>query len=301
VTTTVPVERRVAVADFGERLSALRLADGSALSALRQSVARYGQLSPVHAFEHGGALELFDGFKRLRVARALGLRDLRAVVDRVDALEAIVHLRELHTGRGLTALEEGWIVRALHREHALSQGAIAGRLRCHKTWVCRRLMLVEALDTSVQADVRLGLLAPRAAVEVAALPRGNQTQAAKVAIRRGLTVLQTSRLVRELVDAEPEAYAAILSRWSAGGPATERPGVRAACGVADTIALDVARLRKSAGRLESCLVATPLGSLSPGAADRLRHDLGELGGVLVALSRVIAAALTPSVVASGTA
>ena len=300
MTTTGPVERRVAVADFGERLSALRLADGRALSALRRSVARYGQLSPVHAFEQGGGLELFDGFKRLRVARALGLRDLRAVVEQVDALEATVHMRELHTGRGLTALEEAWIVRALHRDHALSQGAIAARLRCHKSWVCRRLMLVEALDTSVQADVRLGLLAPRAAVEVAALPRGNQIQAAKVAIRRGLTVLQTSRLVHELVDAEPETYEVVLARWSTGGPASAHPGVRAAHGVADTIALDVARLRKSAGRLESCLVATPLSSLAPGAADRLRHDLGELGGVLVALSRVIAAALTPSA-ASGAA
>ena len=294
MTTTAPVERRVAVADFGERLSALRLADGSALSALRHSVARYGQLSAVHAFEQGGTLELFDGFKRLRVARALGLRDLRAVVDPVDALEATVHMRELHSGRGLTALEEAWIVRALHREHALSQGTIAARLRCHKSWVCRRLMLVEALDTSVQAEVRLGLLAPRAAVEVAALPRGNQIQAAKVAIRRGLTVLQTSRLVHELVDAEPQAYDAVLARWSAGEPISARPGVRAARGVAETIALDVARLRQSAGRLESCLVTTPLAALAPGAADRLRHDLGELGGVLVALSRVIAAALPPS-------
>jgi hypothetical protein len=44
----------------------------------------------VHAFEQGGALELFDGFKRLRVVRALGLRDLRAVVDQVDGLEATV-------------------------------------------------------------------------------------------------------------------------------------------------------------------------------------------------------------------
>jgi ParB/RepB/Spo0J family partition protein len=294
VTTTAPVERRVAVADFGERLSALRLADGSALSSLRQSVARHGQLSPVHAFEQGGALELFDGFKRLRVARALGLRDLRVVVDKVDAVEATVHMRELHTGRGLTALEEAWIVRALHRDHALSQGAIAARLRCHKSWVCRRLMLVEALDISVQADVRLGLLAPRAAVEVAALPRGNQVQAARVAIRRGLTVLQTSRLVHELVEAEPEAYGAVLARWSAGEPVAARPGVRAARGVADAISLDVARLRKSAGRLESCLVTTPLASLTPSAAELLRHDLEELGGVLVALSRAIAAALTPS-------
>src|ERR1019366_2265302 len=108
------------------------------------------------------------------------------------------HRRELHAGRGLTALEEAWIVRALHRDHDLSQGAIAARLGCHKSWVCRRLMLVEALDASVQADVRLGLLAPRAAVLVSALPRGNQASASGVAIRRGLTVRQTGLLVQEL-------------------------------------------------------------------------------------------------------
>jgi ParB/RepB/Spo0J family partition protein len=294
VTTTAPVERLVAVADFGERLSALRLADAGALAAMRKSVARHGQLSPVHAFEHGGTLELFDGFKRLRVARALGLRDLRALVDKVDVVEATVHMRELHSGRGLTALEEAWIVRALHREHSLSQGAIAARLRCHKSWVCRRLMLVEALDTSVQADVRLGLLAPRAAVEVAALPRGNQAQAAGVAIRRGLTVRQTARLVHELADAEPGACGAILASWSVGEPVADRPGVRAARGIADTIALDLVRICKSAGRLEACLVAAPLASLPPGAAELLRHDLGELGGVLVALSRAIAVALIPT-------
>ena len=294
VTAATPTERLVAVADFGERLAALRLADAGALAAMRASVTRHGQLSPVHAFEQGGALELFDGFKRLRVARALGLRDLRVLVDNVDVVEATVHMRELHAGRGLTALEEAWIVRALHRDHALSQGAIAARLRCHKSWVCRRLMLVEALDTSVQADVRLGLLAPRAALVVSGLPRGNLVHAAAVAIRRGLTVRKTAQFVRELADAEPDAQRAILARWSDGKALTARPGVRAASGVVDTITFDVVKICKSAGRLQSCLVTTPLASLSPGAAELLRHNLGELGGVLVALSRAIFVALTPT-------
>lgn len=294
MTAAAPAECLVAVADLGERLATLRLADASALAAMRGSLTRHGQLSPVHAFEQGGRLELFDGFKRLRAARSLGLRDLHAVVTDVDVVDATVHMRELHAGRGLTALEEAWIVRALHRDHHLSQGAIAARLRCHKSWVCRRLMLVEALDTSVQADVRLGLLAPRSAVEVAALPRGNQAYVSGVAIRRGLTVPQTALLVREFTEAEPEARAAILARWSGGGPLAPRPSVRSGRGVVDTITLDVTTIRKSAGRLESCLVTTPLAALGPGAAELLRQSLGDLGGILVALSRAIAAALTPS-------
>jgi ParB-like chromosome segregation protein Spo0J len=112
VIATVPTERLVAIADLGEQLAALRLADASALRAMRASLAQHGQLSPVRAFERGGTLEVLDGFKRLRAARVLGLRDLRALVVDVDVVAATVHMRELHVGRGLTAIEEAWIVRA---------------------------------------------------------------------------------------------------------------------------------------------------------------------------------------------
>ena len=69
-------------------------------------------------------------------------------------------------------------MRSLYRDDGLRQPEIARRLGRHKSWVCRRLMLVEALDPAVQADVRLGLLAPRAAAPDARLPRGNQRRAA---------------------------------------------------------------------------------------------------------------------------
>ena len=298
MTAAAHAERRVAIAALGERLAALRLADASTLAAMRSSLHRHGQLSPVCAFEHAGALEVFDGFKRLRAARGLGLGELRAVVVELDMVEATVHMRELHAGRGLTALEEAWIVRALHRDHDLSQGAIAARLGCHKSWVCRRLMLVEALDPGVQADVRLGLLAPRAAVLVAALPRGNQALASGAVIRRGLTVGQTAQFVRELVDAaEPGAQQAVLARWTEGRPGVARPEGRPSRSVVETIVLDVTAIRRSAGRLESCLVTTPLAALELGAADLIRQSLGELGGVLRALERTIVDVLPESAAA----
>lgn len=299
MTATAPTERRVVLADLGERLAALRLADASTLAAMRSSLHRHGQLSPVRAFEHAGALEVFDGFKRLRAARGLGLGELRAVVVALDMVEATVHMRELHAGRGLTALEEAWIVRALHRDHDLSQGAIAARLGCHKSWVCRRLMLVEALDSCVQADVRLGLLAPRAAVLVAALPRGNQALASGAVIRRGLTVGQTAQLVRELVEAaEPGAQEAVLARWTDGDPGlATRRGVRPARGVVETLILDITTIRRSAGRLESCLVTTPLAALESGAAQLVGQSLGELQGVLRALERTLATVMAKSAAA----
>ena len=297
MTAAVPCERLVAVAELGEGLSGLRLADASTLAAMRASLKQHGQLSPVRAFTRNGAVELFDGFKRLRAARGLGLRALRAVVSEVDVIDATVQMRELHAGRGLTAIEEAWIVRALHRDHHVSQGAIAAYLRCHKSWVCRRLVLVEALAASVQADVRLGLLSPRAAVLVSALPRGNQSAASDVVIRRGLTVRQTARLVRDLVDvATPEGHEAVLARWQKGHPAEPLAAARTARGVAETIARDVTTIQRSAGRLQACLAATPLAAMGS-AADVLGESLGALDGVLRALSQTITSAGAPASVA----
>ncbi len=129
MTAAAQAERLVAVADLGEGLSRLRLADACALAAMRASLKQHGQLSAVRAFERDGAVEIFDGFKRLRAARGLGLRDLRAVVTDLGAVDATEQMRELHAGRGLTALEEAWIVRALHRDFAARQEWSASALQ----------------------------------------------------------------------------------------------------------------------------------------------------------------------------
>ncbi|MBK9000295.1 MAG: hypothetical protein IPM35_31640 [Myxococcales bacterium] len=106
---------------------------------------------------------------------------------------------------------------ALCRQDGLAQGAIAQRLGRHKSWVCRRLLLVEALDPAVQADVRLGLLAARAAVALAQVPRGNQLAAAEVVVRRGLTVRQTEQLVVEVIGCESAAQRErVLESWRDG-------------------------------------------------------------------------------------
>ena len=157
-------QRAVEIATLGEQLSALRVCDASSLSSMRRSLEQHGQLTPVTLFTQGEQLEILDGFKRVRAARALGWSLLDARIDEVSSVEAKLRLRELHEGHGLTELEEAWLVRSLYRDDRMSLPEIGLRLGRHRSWVWRRLMLVEALDPIVQADVRLGLLAPRATV-----------------------------------------------------------------------------------------------------------------------------------------
>jgi ParB/RepB/Spo0J family partition protein len=279
------------LAELGDSLSALRLCDAAAIEAMRRSLTRHGQLDAVSVFADRGQLEIVDGFKRVRAARALGFRTVRARVVDVDRAEATILLVALHDRRGLTELEEGWLIRSLYRDHHLSQPAIAARLGRHKSWVFRRLMLVEALDPAVQADVRLGLLAPRAAVAVSQLPRGNQPGAAAIVIRRGLSVRQTELLVAQLLDAPDDAARTEqMARWLDGLARDETPGVRPtrrAKSEIDGLSGDIRTLRFVAARLEARLLGGSLPTVGLEAAALATDSLLALVPVLHALERTI--------------
>lgn len=290
-------ERDVDLAELGEGLAVLRLCDAAALESMRRSLARYGQLSALHLYAERGQLEIIDGFKRVRAARALGLRTLRARVAQVDLVDAKVQIAALHDRRGLTELEEAWLIRSLYREHGLSQPAIAARLGRHKSWVFRRLMLVEALDPAVQADVRLGLLAPRAAVAVSQLPRGNQHDLAGLVIRRGLTVRQTELVVAELLDiGDDDARARYIAARREGTGPGAGPGLRStrvAKSEIDWLAGDIRTVRLVAARLEARLTGGSLHTIGLEAAAIAEQSLLALVPVLDALRRTLHTVCAP--------
>ena len=71
-------------------------------------------------------------------------------------------------------MEEAWIIQALVREDGMSQVEVAELLGRHKSWVCRRLALIERLGPKAKDDLRVGLLSPTAARQIVRLPEGNQ-------------------------------------------------------------------------------------------------------------------------------
>lgn len=280
----------VPIASVGDRLGGLRLRDAGALEAMRCSLMRHGQLSAIVLFTEKDRLEIVDGFKRVHAARALGWGELSATTSDVDAVDAKLQIAALHDRRGLTELEEAWLVRSLYREDGLSQPEIARRLGRHKSWVCRRLLLVEALDPTVQADVRLGLLAPRAAVALASLPRGNQAGASAVVIQRGLTVRQAELFVGEILERPNESARAVwIKQRLEGSDSTPcRATSPAKRNEADWMAGDVATLLRVAARLEARLLANPLAAFGDGAAQVIFDGLITLAPVLAALERTLA-------------
>lgn len=216
--------RTVLLEKLDERYGTLRLSQPSVEATLRHSLARSGQLQPLVANqEPGGQLALLDGFKRLRVLRSLSQveAEVRVVcLKKSEALAAVISYNRAH--RGLNELEEAWVVRGLVRECRLAQKAVGELLGRHKSWVCRRLMLAEQLNTSVQDEIRLGLVGVSVARELCRLPRGNQERVAEVVRRHGLSYQQSRQLVSRYLESDnSDALENLLTdplRYISSGP-----------------------------------------------------------------------------------
>jgi ParB-like chromosome segregation protein Spo0J len=205
--------RPVELSQLGQHYRRYRLADPLAEEALAGSLRRWGQLAPVVACVRDAQLELLDGFKRLLAAGQVGLRTLSVRVLEVDERTAKAAILGLNHGQhGTRELEEAWIVQALVRDDALTQVEAAHLLGKHKSWVCRRLALLEKLSAPVLEDMRLGLLGPALARQLTRLPAGNQEALLAVTRREALTAQEVSGLVELLQGAGDEQAAFVLAK-----------------------------------------------------------------------------------------
>ena len=203
--------RAVPLTTFGESYRRYRVPDASGEGAVMRSMGRYGQMSPVVVCLREERPEIVDGFKRLAAARRLPrwetLTARLLVADERGAKAAIYGLNQ--TGCPTRELEEAWIVQALVRDDGLTQVEVSELLDRHKSWVCRRLALLERLHESARDDLQLGLLGPTAARALVPLPAGNQIEVLSCARREKLTgqeLCGVAELVRGAATREQVEY-----------------------------------------------------------------------------------------------
>jgi ParB-like chromosome segregation protein Spo0J len=260
------------VTQLGEHYRRYRLPDPQAEADMARSLRRWGQLAPLVVCWRAERPEVIDGFKRLAAARAAGLPTLNACLLDADERPAKAAVYGLNcAGQRLRGWEEAWIVYALARDDGLSQPAVADLLGKHKSWVCRRLALIERLADEARADLRLGLLSVTAARALVRLPAGNQPEVLAAMRQAGLTAAELDVLVslwqaapgraqREYLLAQPR-QALQQARHEAGwahDPRLSRAGNR--------LARRLSQLLEALGRLENWLQHTGRAELS--AAER---------------------------------
>jgi ParB-like chromosome segregation protein Spo0J len=205
--------RPLAVEALGERYRRYRLSDPAAEEAMARSLRQYGQASPVVVCVRDGRPELLDGFKRRSAAVLVALQTLSARVVEADEATAKAAIYGLNrTGTQPSELEEAWLVHALVREDGLTQVQTAELLGHHKSWVSRRLALLERLCAEAKAELRLCLRAPTLARQLTRLPVGNQPAVLLAARRASLTATETQGVIELLRGASPEQEHFILDK-----------------------------------------------------------------------------------------
>ena len=183
----------IPLSEIGESYGRLRLIDPQADARMVDSLRHFGQVFPVVVTER---YELIDGFKRVRALRRLGVERVTAKVLEVNVHALKAAMLDLNWIRGsISDLEEGLVVHSLCREDGLSQVEVAVLLGRHKSWVCRRLSLIERLCDEALEHIRLGLICKSVGRELTRLPRGNQQGALRTILKYRFCSRESARLV----------------------------------------------------------------------------------------------------------
>lgn len=206
--------RELSLDGIGQRFSSLRIVNPAADSAILRSMERYGQIMPVAVSEVSQSeYELLDGFKRLRSARVLGMKALNVRIMRLNIRAGKAALVQLNwVGRSINSMEEALVAHSLFHEDSLSQVEIATLLGRHKSWVCRRIALIERLCDEGRNQIQLGLLPISMSRELVKLPRGNQEALLQAICAHRLSCRETGKLVEELQVRPERDHQAILQR-----------------------------------------------------------------------------------------
>jgi ParB/RepB/Spo0J family partition protein len=172
---------------------------------IEKSMQLHGQLQPVVARIHNGGYQLIDGIKRYYAAEDLMMKTLQCQVLEIDLSQAKVLLLTYNRShQSMEAWEEALVLRDLRQTHSMDQRSLAKVTGYSRSWVCRRLSLIEKMDEDVSLAIRMGTLTGSHARSLIKLPRGNQDEVARVITTYRLTSRQSDTLVDAFLSAQDE-------------------------------------------------------------------------------------------------
>ena len=202
----------VEIVQIGVSYGRVRCLAPRQIEQMKASLTAHGQLTALVVVKRGSGLELIDGFKRRRAANEMGWTRLRVTpmdLDEPGQWAAMLALNRVT--HSMTVLEESLVLREM-AAMGMTQTQIGQILNRHKSWVSRRIGLIERLHPELVEQIRNGILPPGAARRLLALPQGNQLELSTVVMHHGLSCQQTELLVRLWKNASPPVRDYLLSQ-----------------------------------------------------------------------------------------
>jgi len=195
----------IPIEEFDLSLSGLRVMNLSRIEQVEKSMRLHGQLQPVVARFHEGKYQIIDGFKRYYNAVDLMIKTLQCQLLEVDEQQAKVLLLSYNRmNQSLEVWEEAMVLKDLLETHDVNQQSLARLTGYSRSWVSRRLSLISRIDEQVASEIRMGSLSSSHGRALMRLPRGNQSDVARVITTWSLSSRLSDRLVDAFLEAEDE-------------------------------------------------------------------------------------------------
>jgi len=178
--------------------------DDQHIAELAASIRVRGVVQPVvvRALEGGHGYELIAGERRWRAAGIAGLATIPALVREADDEEAAaLALIENIQREDLNPIDEGRALRRLTVEFGLTHQQVADAVGRSRAAVSNLLRLLE-LAPEVREQLEQGAIDMGHARALLALEAPAQRNAAAAVVGRGLSVRETERLVRRVLDGD---------------------------------------------------------------------------------------------------
>ena len=147
---------------------------------LLASLAEVGQQLPIVVIGEASRFVVIDGYKRVRALRRLARDTVRGTRWEIPEVEALLLERRMRCASE-DALDQAWLIAELQERFGLSLEELARRFERSKSWVSRRVGLIQVLPAAIHEQVRSGVLSAHAAMKyLLPLARANAAAATQL-------------------------------------------------------------------------------------------------------------------------
>jgi ParB-like chromosome segregation protein Spo0J len=174
-----PRIEEISLAEFDLSLSAMRIMNFGRVHQIEKSMMLHGQLQPIDALQ----------------CRLLEINLSQAKV-------LLLSYNRPH--QSMEAWEEAMVLQDLQKTHSMDQRSLAKLTGYSRSWVSRRLSLIDKMDEEISSEIMMGVLTSSHARALIKLPRGHQGEVARVITTFGLTSRQSDVLAEAFLKAKDE-------------------------------------------------------------------------------------------------
>lgn len=168
-----------------------------ALMDLAQSIRENGLIQPITVRECEGKYQIVAGERRFRAMKLNGVMDVPVLVmDANDVQMAEMALVENIQRENLSAIEEAKSYIEIMKFSGMNQSQLALRVGKSQSSIANKIRLLN-LDEEVQSAVNSRQISERHARALIGLDEGKQHDALQKIVKKGLTVAQTEKMLKE--------------------------------------------------------------------------------------------------------